>query len=92
MTKDEEQGYRGGSWGSAAVIARAAIRFRFIPGYRYGGLGFRLVHDNDDSSIRVDRGGSWYFSAQAARVAVRYRNDPAKRFDGLGFRLAKEST
>ena len=92
MTKDEEQGYRGGSWGSAAVIARAAIRFRFIPGYRYGGLGFRLVHDNTDSSIRVDRGGSWYFSALFARVAYRGRNDPACRVDILGFRLVKEST
>jgi formylglycine-generating enzyme required for sulfatase activity len=34
--------YRGGSWGNAAVSARAADRSRNIPGIRYINLGFRL--------------------------------------------------
>jgi len=33
---------RGGSWVNTAVLARAANRRRFDPGYRFNNLGFRL--------------------------------------------------
>ena len=34
---------RGGSWYSTPPFVRAALRFYYAPGYRYYGLGFRLV-------------------------------------------------
>jgi formylglycine-generating enzyme required for sulfatase activity len=37
------RGVRGGSWLFNQGIARCAYRFRFIPGYYYSDLGFRVV-------------------------------------------------
>jgi len=34
--------FRGGSWNGSASYCRSALRGRIIPGYRIGGLGFRL--------------------------------------------------
>jgi formylglycine-generating enzyme required for sulfatase activity len=34
---------RGGSWGGYARDLRSAYRFRFLPAYRFDGLGFRLA-------------------------------------------------
>lgn len=39
--------YRGGSWFSTAVYARAAYRSWYGPGSRGGNLGFRLCRDAD---------------------------------------------
>lgn len=36
---------RGGSWGHDAGDCRSAYRFRYRPGIRGGGLGFRLVRE-----------------------------------------------
>ena len=38
---------RGGSWGDRPRWLRSASRDRIYPGYRYGGLGFRLAQDID---------------------------------------------
>ena len=40
---------RGGSWGNAAVGARAASRGGDHPGDRGGSLGLRLVYDREDT-------------------------------------------
>jgi formylglycine-generating enzyme required for sulfatase activity len=37
--------FRGGSWFSSAVGARAARRYWVIPGSRSYGLGLRMVHN-----------------------------------------------
>lgn len=82
---------RGGSWYYRAPVARGVDPDGTYQDEDYGYLGFRLVHDNDDSSNRVLRGGGWVDSARGARVAYRFRVDPANRFVYLGFRLVKES-
>jgi formylglycine-generating enzyme required for sulfatase activity len=41
-TEGPDRVYRGGSWFGTAGGARAAYRFRYDPGYRYGSLGVRL--------------------------------------------------
>jgi formylglycine-generating enzyme required for sulfatase activity len=35
--------FRGGSWYGSAGGCRAAFRDRFVPDYRFNGLGFRLA-------------------------------------------------
>jgi hypothetical protein len=40
--KGSDRVVRGGGWGSNAQDLRSAGRYRGGPGYRYGGLGFRL--------------------------------------------------
>ena len=35
--------YRGGSWLYEAGVCRSAYRIRYVPGFRYSGLGFRSV-------------------------------------------------
>jgi formylglycine-generating enzyme required for sulfatase activity len=34
---------RGGSWGLGAAFCRSAFRFRGVPSFRFGSLGFRVA-------------------------------------------------
>ncbi|MCI5144241.1 MAG: formylglycine-generating enzyme family protein, partial [Candidatus Electrothrix sp. AR3] len=42
---------RGGSWFSAPIFVRSAIRFRFVPANRYDNFGFRLARTYPQPSV-----------------------------------------
>ena len=82
--------FRGGSWYSTAVSARAAIRLGDFPGSRGRNLGFRLVLDTDDWS-RAASGGSYYYPSGIASASDGGNFHPGFLRENIGFRLASDT-
>lgn len=66
---------RGGSWGNSAGDCRSAYRGKYVPGYRYHDLGFRLARD-----------GAWPLDAftlaqqRATEVPVQAEHDTQRSY------------